>query len=356
MRPMRFLYKIYSRYDGFRPPKIPERRDENGRMILGWRHYIDVLERGAEVWVFFHGHSTYQPGVYAKGFVHEIDADAERVYLRIREWAADKPLIDAQTNSLVADAVAQRGRQVFYLPETLLPTPTCNVQSCGARQCDSCPRWKRLPVISKGEYRWPQRLPDSLGEFIPAYWVIPSRCFLFRTGEPIAEGVRQSSDLFYRFKAGEGALAYPLARGVYEALRRQNRLDFDAVIPIPLSPDKNGELNRTLSLAHELSRLLGVPVLEGLKLGVAISKRRLRNAGWSASQFEQHYSALLEVHPRVADLQHIILIDDVCDHGSTLKCASLRLQAVNPALEITAVSAGQMVIKEAVRTRDRLVA
>src|SRR5690606_34035093 len=117
-------------YDGFRPSAIPQRADRRDRLTLGRHHYIDVLEKGAEVWVYFHGPHAFRRGVYVKGFVHEIDPAANRVLLRMREWSNRDPLEDEQTNSLVAEAVAQRGRQVFYLPETLRPTPACNVQSC----------------------------------------------------------------------------------------------------------------------------------------------------------------------------------------------------------------------------------
>jgi len=345
---MKFLYKIYSRYDGFTPSRIPERKDEDGRLVLGWRHYIDVLERGAEVWVFFHGHRSYRAGVYVKGFVQEIDSDSSQVFLRVREWSSTEPLDDRQTNALVADAVAQRGRQVFFLPETLRPTPTCNVQSCASRQCDHCARWNRLPVIANGSYAWPTRLTNNLSAFVPAYWVIPTRSFVYRLDRPIARPVQESSDLFYRFKAGEGALAYPLARGIYEALRRRHLLDFDAIVPIPLSPDKTSELHRTRALARELGRLLGIPVVEALSLRAPVSKRRLRNAGWSARDFERHYIELLEVASQVARHNRVLLIDDVCDHGSTLRCGAERLRQDHPHLNVMAVSAGQMVIREAV--------
>lgn len=353
---MKFLYKIWSGYDGFRPRLIPNRADARNRVTLGWQHYIDVLEKGAEVWVFFHGPHAFRPGVYIKGFVQEIDPGDNRVLLRMREWSTDEPLADEATNALIAEAVSQRGRQVFYLPETLVPTPTCNMQSCAERQCDHCIRWAALPVIVDGTNRWPARLPDTLEDFIPGYWVIPTRSFIYTTlGRPIARGVRETTDLFYQFKAGEARLAYPLARGIYEALRRRGTLDFDAVVPIPLSPDKTGELHRARALAQELARLLGIRMVEALSIREAVSKRRLRNMGWSASAFERHYMALLEVSPQITRHTRVLLIDDVCDHGSTLRCGTERLRRAHPEIVVTAVAAGQMVIREAVRDETVLV-
>src|SRR5438128_1558649 len=119
--------------------------------------------------------------------------------------------------------------------------------------------------------------------------------------------------MFYRFKAGEGRLAYPLARGIYDTLSEARLLEFDAVIPVPLSPDKleAGELNRPLALARELAQLLGARTTQALSLRAPISKRRLRNAGIAVGEFERRYTALLEVEPRVALLSRVALMDDV---------------------------------------------
>ena len=54
----------------------------------------------------------------------------------------------------------------------------------------------------------------------------------------IRRGVRRSSELFYRFKTGEAALSFPLALGMHRALAKARRLDFDVIVPVPLSPDK----------------------------------------------------------------------------------------------------------------------
>jgi len=73
---MKFLYKIYSGYDGFRPAVMPD-RIHNHRLRLGWKHYIDVVEKGWECWIYFHGPHKFDNGVYAKGFVDSIDLDQE---------------------------------------------------------------------------------------------------------------------------------------------------------------------------------------------------------------------------------------------------------------------------------------
>ena len=88
---MKFLYKIWSGYDGFTPRQI-SRRLQRKTLALGWRRYIDSVEEGHEVWIYFHGPRVVLPGVYAKGFVQAIDSDQGRLRLRVREHSSDAPL------------------------------------------------------------------------------------------------------------------------------------------------------------------------------------------------------------------------------------------------------------------------
>lgn len=356
---MRFLYKIWSGYDGFTPRRIPERRDPKNRLILGWTHYIDMLEPGAEVWVYFHWQNRYERGVYVKGFVDEIDDARQQVYLRVREHSTGRPLTDERTNGQVAEAVAQRNRQVFYLPETLLPpVADCTLENCKAGYCERCERWRSIPLVAAADLRRPSRLPSTIRDFVPGFWVVPSRCFLWREGASVSRAIQAGSDMFYRFKAGEARLAYPLARGIYDALSARGTLDFDCIVPIPLSTDKasSGELHRTLTLARELGQLLGVRAAEILTLHGPISKRKLRNAGVSMREFERRYLDLLTVDDRIGRYDRVLLVDDVCDHGSTMRCAVERLLYARPGLEVTCAAAAQMIVKEAVRQYSRLVA
>jgi predicted amidophosphoribosyltransferase len=193
--------------------------------------------------------------------------------------------------------------------------------------------------------------------YAPAFWVIPSRCYLYHQGA-IAEKVRQTSSIFYRFKVGEEELTYPLARAIYAALTKRKIVDFDAVVPIPLSPDKEeqGEIHRTRLLAKELARLLGTRLSEILSLKGPISKHKLRiTSGLTAGQFEARYSQCLIVDEKVRNYSRILLVDDVCTEGSTLRSAIARLRAEKPDLDITAATAGQMIIKSVVRNEAGLL-
>ncbi len=360
---MKFLYKIWSGYDAFTPSQVPVRRDANGLLRLGWARYIEAVDPGSEVWVYFFGQHAFANGVYVKGVAHVVDVDAGEVLLRIRQFSTDRPLTDAATNASIAALVKARGLQVFLLPDVLDAAPACNVtttaSTCVRRECGSCPTWQSLPLVRPRNLGHPQRLPDELNAFVPAYWVIPPRNFIYQSGHRLKAEYRRTDELFRRFKTGEQKLAFPLALGIQESLAERGLAGFDAVIPIPLSPDKDqrGEIHRTRLLARELGRLLGVRVREALSLSQPISKRRLRgDHGYSAALFESAYRQRLVVDPVAAQLDRVVLVDDVCTEGSTIRANALALRAVRPTLEIVAVTAGQMTVRAAVQHEEDLVA
>ena len=136
-------------------------------------------------------------------------------------------------------------------------------------------------------------------------------------------------------------------------------MDFDGVVPIPLSPDKAdaGEINRTGLLAKELAMLFGTTVTSVLSLKQPISKHRLRtDLGLTAKQFERHYRGALTADPGARGLSRILLLDDVCTEGSTLRCAVQAIREVNADCIIVAATAGQMILKSVVRDKTVLVA
>jgi predicted amidophosphoribosyltransferase len=151
------------------------------------------------------------------------------------------------------------------------------------------------------------------------------------------------------------------ALGIYEQLARRGLLDFDAIIPVPLSPDKieRKELNRTHEMAQHLALLLGnVPVVPGLRLKEPISKRSLQSTErLGPSAFEKRYDALLLSDGGVlAGIgAKILLLDDVSTKGSTLSVCAARLKSFDDSFQITAVVGAQMLIAEAVRDPNTLI-
>lgn len=358
---MKFIYKVWSNYDGFTPSEIPRRRLPGGALRLGWRHYIESVERDSEIWVYFHGRHRFENGVYIKGVPDEVDIDAREVLLRVREYSTDEPLTDDETSALVAEVVRARGLQVFLLPEFLDVAPECDVAtaatSCQSRRCGSCPTWKALPVIRERNLGWPAHLSGDVEGFAPGYWVIPPRNFIHQRGQTFKDRYRRTSELFKRFKTGERRLAFPLALGMHEALAARELEDVECVVPVPLSPDKEeaGEIHRTRLLATELARLLGVQRRELLTLSSPISKRTFRGQrGFSAAQFEWAYARRLLVRDAVERYERILLVDDVCTEGSTLSACLTKLWEVNAELEVVVASAGQMAVRAAVRREEDL--
>ena len=342
---MKFLYKIHSGYDGFRPSVIPQRMDD-GRLRLGWRNYIDVVEQGWECWIYFHGPHRFENGVYAKGIVDEIDLDADEVTLRVRSFRTTKPLTSRSVSARVAEIVATRYRQVFLWPDNWVIAPECGLTACRNRECDDCETWDSLPLIEVGHARSPSRMRQSVYEaVVPAHWIVPRRCY---EGSIVAK-VRELTRRFTDFKIGEMAYAYPFARSMFEQLRLRGLLQFDYIVPIPLSPDKieKGEKHRTLMLSKELGRLLAVRTREMLQLTESISKRRMKSHGYTTAQFERKYlSTLTASVPRSA--ARILLVDDVLTRGSTVSQALRAIRRERPETRIVVATAGQMIVKDTV--------
>lgn len=348
---MRYLYKINSAYDGFRPARIPERLHDGRFLTLGWAKYIDAIRLNDEVWVVFKG-TGFPNGVYAKGLVASIDEENGTIQLRVRQHSTTVPLTDDPTSAAILAVINVRYRQVFlWPPEWAVPAP-CGAQDCANRNCRQCAHWVDRPIIEASHYRAPKALRGV--NVIPAYWSIPPRCYLYYGNRSPAPWIRRVADMFAAFKVGEARFAYPLAAGIAAALQARGEGPFDAIIPIPLSPDKaaSGELDRTKVLAAELSQLAGAGVRNYLTLAGPISKRRMILQGYTPTQFKQRYRRLLQVDPKIVDFQRILLVDDAITRGSTLAVAAAAIQAVHPQAEIVVSSAVQMIVKEVVANEN----
>ena len=106
---MKFVYKINSGYDGFRPAVIPDRLEADGRLALRWDRYIDSVEEGSEVWVYFKGPRLAE-GIYARGRVTSIDRAKAQVLIRVDSFATDEPLIAPDEDARIAELVRPKGR------------------------------------------------------------------------------------------------------------------------------------------------------------------------------------------------------------------------------------------------------
>jgi predicted amidophosphoribosyltransferase len=119
---------------------------------------------------------------------------------------------------------------------------------------------------------------------------------------------------------------------------------------------ERGEFDRTKALAEELARLFGTRSEALLRLTASVSKRALRTHGrYSAFEFEQALSPILRASAKVRNRGSVLLVDDVCTDGSTLRSAAARLWEVNPDLEIVASTAALMVKAPVVVSARRLL-
>jgi predicted amidophosphoribosyltransferase len=142
---------------------------------------------------------------------------------------------------------------------------------------------------------------------------------------------------------------------MYEVLTQQVS-DFDCIVPVPLSPDKQkkGQPNRTRILAQALGALLRITVADVLSLSGAISKRQFLSAALTQAQFEHQYRQLLNVDTSIRRYPRILLLDDVCTEGSTLNSALQRIRETHPQSQLSATTAGQMILKSVVKD-ERLI-
>jgi predicted amidophosphoribosyltransferase len=358
---VKFLYKIHSAYDSFRPRVIPERASDQGLIELGWRRYFEEVEEEDEIWVYFHG-GSFSPGVYIKGVAARKDDERESVWLQIHEYSTTDPLTDAETSAEIGQILSTRYRQVFFVPDGWRTVANCSLSTtastCASRRCRDCATWKALPRVDPRVLLRPARMDtDTIAAFVPAFWAIPPRSPLWYEQARVIPGIQRTNGLFRRFKVGDARLAYPFALAMVEQLKRAGQAAVDAVIPIPLSPEKaeNGELHRTKAIAEEISRLLRIRMVEFLSLSEPVGKRVLRRMGFTAREFERAYGKALVVDPRIRELSSILLVDDACTEGSTFERSAEAMLALNPVLRIVAASAVQMAVTAVLADQERLL-
>lgn len=340
---MRYLYKINSQYDGFKPARIPERLIEGRFLRLGWHKYLDTIRYGDEVWIVFVGRG-FENGVYVQGLVAAIDADEGYVQLRVRRHSVAAPLTDPNTSAELRAAVDVRYRQVFLWPADRQLQETCHARECGERRCLACDVWNGIPQLDPAHYLQPAPLRGET--VVPAYWLIPTRCYLYYGNRRPTPWIRLITDMFASFKVGEERYAFPFAAGIRAALDARGEGAFDAIVPIPLSPEKAeaGELDRCKVLATELSRLNGAPVRNYLTLSRPISKRRMQAQGYRPAQFIARYREYLDVNPRIRRTNRILLLDDAITRGSTISAALAEIRLANPNIDVVVAAAGQMIL------------
>ncbi len=161
------------------------------------------------------------------------------------------------------------------------------------------------------------------GLLVAAPTVVATRRQLNLRRVPSSTALHRETSRFYAFKAGDLAHAAVYARRIAAALHVAGTDDFDAVVPVPLSPDRAaaGAPHRTLALADALSRALGVPALELLHLTAPVTKHRHLPPDprpRDISAWESRYAGALVAAPVPRRVRRILVVDDAVARGCTL--------------------------------------
>lgn len=102
----------------------------------------------------------------------------------------------------------------------------------------------------------------------------------------------------------------------------------DVIVPVPLHPRRHRTrgYNQAALLAREVSRLLGVPLLDD-----ALMRTQYRSPQAAASSKEERAAAVRDAF-RCGILlsgRRVLLIDDVCTTGATLNACARALRAAD---------------------------
>lgn len=127
-------------------------------------------------------------------------------------------------------------------------------------------------------------------------------------------------DLIGRFKyAGEQPLAEPLGRLLLDAAQEHLTLpDYEAVVPVPLHPDRLRErgFNQAFLLARPLSREVRIPIVQALKRDVLAPPQ----VGSGGAARASNIAGVFSLAPRAAEQigrRNVLLVDDVLTTSAT---------------------------------------
>jgi ComF family protein len=166
-----------------------------------------------------------------------------------------------------------------------------------------------------------------LADPIPVDWMEAWGCY---------RGALESVLRAFKFKRHD-FFANPLAELIEQMLRRRGDLGFDAVIPVPMHRAKvrRRGYNQAELLARALARRIGVPCETSLltKSRDLDAQSRLPRAARS----ENVRGAFL-ASPRVIS-RRILLVDDVCTTGATIRAGAGELVRAGAARVAAAVVA-----------------
>ena len=126
-----------------------------------------------------------------------------------------------------------------------------------------------------------------------------------------------------KFKSNNARyLAYPMAKLMAKRLENENMLDFDLIIPVPMSEKsfKKRGYNQALLLANELGKILNKPVIDDLLLKVKETKHQ-KDLNFLSRQ--ENLSSAFELRDKQEIKgKSILIVDDILTTCATVNSCS----------------------------------
>lgn len=142
--------------------------------------------------------------------------------------------------------------------------------------------------------------------------------------------------LMHQFKyKGNKELGLQLGRIMGDQLQRSNRFKADALIPLPLFPEKEKRrgYNQATLLCEGMAENMNIPVLD--KVIIRPQHTETQTKKGRVERWKNMEGKFVLANPDVICNKHVLLVDDVVTTGATLEACGIELlQAENVRLSI----------------------
>lgn len=142
-----------------------------------------------------------------------------------------------------------------------------------------------------------------------------------------------SAQLLYRLKYGnEPNIGRQLGKMIALKGMHSNFFDgIDAIIPIPLSPNriKTRGYNQSLMIAEGIASVTHLPIITNAVIRNTFKESQTHKSRWQRKENVEHAFLLNDAYPLTSLAgKHLLIIDDVCTTGSTIIACCQQLKAL----------------------------